>query len=57
MKTPFLPLEADKVILALLTENYYKTKLMLGQKIWEMSDITIDGDVKHNKEFVSIFFS
>jgi hypothetical protein len=26
-------------------------------KIWDMSDITIDGDVKHNKEFVSIFFN
>jgi trehalose/maltose hydrolase-like predicted phosphorylase len=36
--------------------NYWKTKRSLV-KIWEMSDITIEGDVKAQQEFVLISFN
>jgi maltose phosphorylase len=51
---------AEKAIQAPLTLGYdqlLQDQIDAWAKIWDMSDITIDGDVKHNKEFVSIFFN
>jgi trehalose/maltose hydrolase-like predicted phosphorylase len=50
---------AEKVIQSALALGY--DQLLEDQrslvKIWEMSDITIEGDVKHSKEFVLISFN